>query len=318
MSRTACSGSAVVSTIMAFSPPVSAISGAAGSRCSAIARLIFNAVSVDPVNATPFTRGSDVSAAPTVAVAGQKLERGRRHAGLVQQVDGERGDQRRLFGRLGENGIASGERRRDLAGEDRERKVPGADAGEGAARRVDQARAPVPRSSAGNRPPRAIRRRHRPGSCPPRAPEARRSDRNSPHRGRPRGSGSRHVRRGGGPGRCGGAGRPPCRRALAGSTWPTGAPVAGLVTAGAARPRPARRAAGGRRTAPRGAAARAASMAARSPLSVRSNPRELRRWPNRPGPVSDRGVRHRGHCSIAVSGQAATCFGRHILVRRSG
>ena len=70
MSRTACSGRAVLSTSMAFSPPVSAISGAPGARCSAMDARIFSAVSVEPVKATPATRGSAVSAAPTVPSPG--------------------------------------------------------------------------------------------------------------------------------------------------------------------------------------------------------------------------------------------------------
>ncbi len=71
MSRTACSGSAVESTSMALSPPVSAISGAVGSRWSAMLRRIACAVSVEPVKATPFTRWSRVSAAPTVPSPGK-------------------------------------------------------------------------------------------------------------------------------------------------------------------------------------------------------------------------------------------------------
>ena len=67
MSRTACSGSAVESTIIAFSPPVSAMSGASGARCSAMERLMSRAVSVEPVKHTPSTRASRASAAPTVA-----------------------------------------------------------------------------------------------------------------------------------------------------------------------------------------------------------------------------------------------------------
>ena len=65
MSRTACSGRAVESTIIAFSPPVSAISGVPGASFSAIVRAMVRAVSVDPVKTTPLTRGSAVRAAPT-------------------------------------------------------------------------------------------------------------------------------------------------------------------------------------------------------------------------------------------------------------
>ena len=79
---TTCSGSAEESTIIAFWPPVSAISGTIGpSRCAS-ARLIARAVSVEPVKATPATRGSATSAAPTLApVAGQELQHIRRDAG---------------------------------------------------------------------------------------------------------------------------------------------------------------------------------------------------------------------------------------------
>ena len=51
----------------------------------------------------------------------------------MQQRDRLACDPRRLLGRLGEDGVAGGERRRDLAGEDRERKIPRADADERAA-----------------------------------------------------------------------------------------------------------------------------------------------------------------------------------------
>ena len=70
MACTACSGRAVESTIMALSPPVSAMSGAPGARFSAIAERIFIAVSVEPVKATPSTRASEVRAAPTSPAPG--------------------------------------------------------------------------------------------------------------------------------------------------------------------------------------------------------------------------------------------------------
>jgi hypothetical protein len=56
----------------------------------------------------------------------------------VEEVDGERADQRGLLGRLGDGGIASGERSSDRADEDGEREVPGADAGPDAAAVVAQ------------------------------------------------------------------------------------------------------------------------------------------------------------------------------------
>ena len=53
-----CSGRAVESTIIAFSPPVSAISAGIGPSRAARARLMRAAVSVEPVKATPDSRGS--------------------------------------------------------------------------------------------------------------------------------------------------------------------------------------------------------------------------------------------------------------------
>ena len=76
-------------------------------------------------------RGADL------ACAGNELQRLSRHAGFVQQPHGFGGDQRGLLGGLGDHDIARRQRRRDLSGEDRQREVPGADAGEtpnGAAR----------------------------------------------------------------------------------------------------------------------------------------------------------------------------------------
>ena len=55
------------------------------------------------------------------------------HPGLVHQAHGTRGDEGRRLGRLGEDGVAGGQRRRHLAGEDRQREVPRADAQEDAA-----------------------------------------------------------------------------------------------------------------------------------------------------------------------------------------
>ena len=52
----------------------------------------------------------------------------------MQHADRLGGDQRRLLGGLGDHGIAGGERGGDLAGEDRERKIPRADADDGAER----------------------------------------------------------------------------------------------------------------------------------------------------------------------------------------
>ena len=135
MSRTACSGSAVESTIMALSPPVSAISMASGAAVSASCRSIALATvgRAGEADAGDARIGGQ-RRADRRAVARQQLQHVVRHAGLVQQRDGAGGDQRRLLGRLGEHGVAGDERGGDLAGEDRQREIPRRDAGDDAPR----------------------------------------------------------------------------------------------------------------------------------------------------------------------------------------
>ena len=65
-----------------------------------------------------------------LAAAGDKVQHIARHAGLVQQLDREEARDRRLLGRLGDHRIAGGERGGDLAGKDRDRKIPRRYAGE--------------------------------------------------------------------------------------------------------------------------------------------------------------------------------------------
>ena len=62
-----------------------------------------------------------------VARAMQQLQNIRRHTGRVQQFDGLQRHRRGLLGRLGQHAVAGRQRRRDLADEDRQRKVPRAD-----------------------------------------------------------------------------------------------------------------------------------------------------------------------------------------------
>ena len=69
-SCTTCSASADESTMSAFCPPVSAISGTgwpSGFRRSASVAWMLRATSVEPVNSTPRVRASATSDAPTVA-----------------------------------------------------------------------------------------------------------------------------------------------------------------------------------------------------------------------------------------------------------
>lgn len=95
----------------------------------AIAARIFSAVAVDPVKATPETRGSDVSAAPTAGplatVAAHRVV-----PRLVHKLNGTMCDQGRLGRRLGQNCVSGCQRSRDLPRENRQREVPRADAGE--------------------------------------------------------------------------------------------------------------------------------------------------------------------------------------------
>jgi hypothetical protein len=155
----------VESTIIAFSPPVSAISGAVG-------RQMVGHAAADRQGG--FGRAGEGHAGhPRIAgqhrahraIAGQKLQRGRRARRPVQERHRKGGDQRRLLGRFGQHGIARGQRRRDLAGEDRQREVPRADAGEDA-RAGWSAMPRRRRNSAGNPPPRAVPTRHRPAVLP--------------------------------------------------------------------------------------------------------------------------------------------------------
>ena len=70
------------------------------------------------------------------AVAGDQDQRVRGRARFVHQLHRRGGDQRRLFGRLGNDGVARRERRGDLAGEDGDREIPWADADDCSERRV--------------------------------------------------------------------------------------------------------------------------------------------------------------------------------------
>src|SRR5262249_45539338 len=67
-----CSGSAVASTIIGLMPPGSAISGTMAVCFPASARWVACASSVEPVKATPATRASPTSAAPTLPSPGKR------------------------------------------------------------------------------------------------------------------------------------------------------------------------------------------------------------------------------------------------------
>ena len=119
----------------AFSPPVSAMKGTIGPSRAARARLIAQAVSVPPVKATPSQPGWAISACADASRRrpGSRRQQARIEPGGVEQAHRLGGDQRGLLGRLGQHRVAGGQRRGDLAGEDRQREVPRADADEDAA-----------------------------------------------------------------------------------------------------------------------------------------------------------------------------------------
>ena len=184
-SVTTCSASAELSTIIAFFRR-SRRSAARSARPRGERPAIVAADRCRPVNATPAMRGSFTSAGPTVPAPGSSASAVGRHAGCEQQRDGPCRDQWGLFGRLGDDGVACGECRCDLTGEDRQRKVPRRHAANTPrppsvqvfARRSAPAAQAAPRSrgghaarTSGNDPQlHAVRRRHPSGSCRPPAP----------------------------------------------------------------------------------------------------------------------------------------------------
>jgi hypothetical protein len=125
-----CSGRAVASTSMALIPPVSAMSGTIGPRFMASARLIAQAVSVEPVKATPATFGCAVKAAPKLAIARQEQEHILRHPCFIEQFCGLKCDEWRLFRRLCDDRISGKQGCADLTKENRQREIPGRDANE--------------------------------------------------------------------------------------------------------------------------------------------------------------------------------------------
>jgi hypothetical protein len=73
---------------------------------------------------TPATPGSADEGCPDLAGSRHELKDIGRDARLVQEPHSLGRNQRRLLGRLRQDGVAGRERRRNLAREDREREVP--------------------------------------------------------------------------------------------------------------------------------------------------------------------------------------------------
>ena len=102
---------------------------AGGQRAIDDPRRIGGAREGDPRNA----RIGHRSGTDDGAVARQEMQHVGRHARLQQQAHSVRRHQRRLLGRLRQHGIACRQCSGDLSREDREREIPGTDAGEHAA-----------------------------------------------------------------------------------------------------------------------------------------------------------------------------------------
>ena len=110
------------------------MNGMIGPSRSASVRLIIRAVSVEPVKTTPGKQGMrGQCSTDDPARARCELDDVLGNAGLMHELDRKRADQRGLAGRLGDHGIARGQRRRDQAGENREREIPRGNAREYAA-----------------------------------------------------------------------------------------------------------------------------------------------------------------------------------------
>ncbi len=116
-------------------PPISRLTRATRSAQTRAIRL---PVSTEPVNATQAMRSSATSRGADVTGAGDEVDDPVRE---VVEAAGEReGRQRRDLRRLADGGVARGERRRELPGQEQQRVVPGDDAGHRPDRVLDHQR----------------------------------------------------------------------------------------------------------------------------------------------------------------------------------
>ena len=130
LSSTATSRSASASTMMAFLPPISAM-----TRFTPLARRVRGRLLDDAQADLPGAgEGDEVDVgvahqrvADRRRRAGQEVDRARRRARRVQDRDQLGADDRRRPGRLDDDGVAGDERRARHAGEDGQREVPGRD-----------------------------------------------------------------------------------------------------------------------------------------------------------------------------------------------
>ena len=108
-------------TMLAALPPSSRVTFLS---VPATVRAIALPTSVEPVNATLSTSGCSTSARPVVAGAGDDVDDARRQVGLLADLGEQQRGQRRGLGRLEHDGVAAGQRRRDLPRQHQQREVP--------------------------------------------------------------------------------------------------------------------------------------------------------------------------------------------------
>ena len=151
---------------------------------------------------TPAQAGCATSAAPISPSPGKNCSAARGTPASMSSFDRLEGDERRLFGGLGDDAIAGDQRGGDLADENRQRKIPRRDADEDAAPDPPQgyfprrsvparpsrgkSRAPAARNSGKDRPPRGFPPARRRASCRLRLAAARSTIRAAPRSDRRR------------------------------------------------------------------------------------------------------------------------------------
>ena len=127
-------------------PPISRLMRATRSAHAAAIRL---PVSIEPVKATQSTPSSADDPGADLAGAGEQVDDARRQV-LEARRERQGGERRQLRG-LADRGVAGGQRRRQLPGQEQQRIVPGHDAGDHADRLLDHQRQ-LGRLDRGNHP----------------------------------------------------------------------------------------------------------------------------------------------------------------------
>src|SRR5712691_6753709 len=118
-------------------PPQTAPSTARSSRASSITRITF----FPPISSDTFLPSAAQIVAtvrPTSVEPVDEVQHPARKPRLGEDLDEERGEERRVLRRLEDHGVAADERREDLPGRDRQREIPRRDRGHHADRHADR------------------------------------------------------------------------------------------------------------------------------------------------------------------------------------